>query len=69
MLNPEMTEDTHNRKLGVKDKVQVDLVINNRAAGTAPPTTQKLNKATKFLNTRLPFLKKLFFLTLFSCLV
>jgi hypothetical protein len=38
MLDPEMIEDT--LKIvneGIKDKIQVNLMINNRGGGNAPP--------------------------------
>jgi hypothetical protein len=43
ILNPEMIEET--AKIvneAVKDKVQVNLIINNRAGGNAPLIAQKL---------------------------
>ena len=43
MLDPEMIEDT--AKIvneATKDKVQVNLIINNRAGGNAPLIAQKI---------------------------
>jgi hypothetical protein len=43
MLDPEMIEDT--AKIvneATKDKVQVNLIINNRAGGNAPIIAQKI---------------------------
>ena len=43
MLDPEMIEDT--AKIvneAIKDKVQVNLIINNRAGGNAPLIAQKI---------------------------
>ena len=43
LLNPEMIEDT--AKIvnePIKDKVQVNLIINNRAGGNAPLIAQKI---------------------------
>ena len=38
MLDPEMIEDTAKIVIeGIKDKVQVNLIINTRAGGKAPP--------------------------------
>jgi hypothetical protein len=45
MLDPEMIEDT--AKIvneGQKDKVQVNLIINNRAGGNAPLIAEKIAK-------------------------
>ncbi len=44
MLDPEMIEDT--AKIvneAVKDKIQVNLIINNRAGGNAPLIAQKID--------------------------
>jgi hypothetical protein len=43
MLDPEMIEDT--AKIvseAIKDKVQVNLIINNRAGGNAPRIVQRI---------------------------
>ena len=43
MLDPEMIEDT--AKIvneAIKDKAQVNLIINNRAGGNAPRIAQKI---------------------------
>ena len=43
MLDPEMIEDT--AKIvneAIKDKVQVNLIINNRAGGNAPLIAEKI---------------------------
>ena len=43
MLDPEMIEDT--AKIvneAIKDKVQVNLIINNRAGGNAPMIAEKI---------------------------
>ncbi len=43
MLDPEMIEDTVKIvKEGIKDKIQVNLIINNRAGGNAPLIAQKI---------------------------
>ncbi|MCJ7494170.1 MAG: hypothetical protein MUP68_08025 [Deltaproteobacteria bacterium] len=45
MLDPEMIEDT--AKIvneAIKDKVQVNLIINNRAGGNAPMIAQEVAK-------------------------
>ena len=43
MLNPEMIEDTARIvNEATKDKVQVNLIINNRAGGNAPLIVQKI---------------------------
>ena len=45
MLDPEMIEDT--AKIvneAVKDKIQVNLIINNRAGGNAPLIAEKIAK-------------------------
>jgi hypothetical protein len=45
MLDPEMIEDT--AKIvneAIKDKVQVNLIINNRAGGNAPLIAQKIGE-------------------------
>jgi len=43
MLDPEMIEDT--AKIvneAIKDKVQVNLIVNNRAGGNAPLIVEKI---------------------------
>jgi len=48
MLDPEMIEDT--AKIvneAIKDKVQVNLIINNQAGGNAPRTRPKFGGLTK----------------------
>jgi len=43
MLDPEMVEDT--AKIvneAIKDKIQVNLIVNNRAGGNAPLIAQKI---------------------------
>jgi hypothetical protein len=43
MLDPEMIEDTVKIvKEAIKDKIQVNLIINNRAGGNAPQIAQKV---------------------------
>ncbi len=43
MLDPEMIEDTARIvNETIKDKIQVNLIINNRAGGNAPLITQKI---------------------------
>ena len=43
MLDPEMVEDTVKIvKEAIKDKVQVNLIINNRAGGNAPLIARKI---------------------------
>jgi len=43
MLDPEMIEDTVKIvNEAQKDKVQVNLIINNRAGGNAPLTAEKI---------------------------
>jgi hypothetical protein len=43
MLDPEMIEDTDKIKNEAeKDRVQVNLIINNRAGGNAPMIAQKI---------------------------
>jgi hypothetical protein len=43
MLDPEMIEDTVKiMNEAIKDKVQVNLIINNRAGGNAPLIAQKI---------------------------
>ena len=43
MLDPEMIEDTAKIVTeAVKDKVQVNLIINNRAGGNAPLIAEKV---------------------------
>jgi hypothetical protein len=43
MLDPEMIEDTVKIvNEAIKDKIQVNLIINNRAGGNAPPIAQKI---------------------------
>ena len=43
MMDPEMIEDTAIIvKEAMKDKVQVNLIINNRAGGNAPLIAQKI---------------------------
>ena len=43
MLDPEMIEDTANIvNEAIKDKVQVNLIINNRAGGNAPLIAEKI---------------------------
>jgi hypothetical protein len=43
MLDPEMIEDTAKIvKEAIKDKVQVNLIINNRADGNAPLIAEKI---------------------------
>ena len=43
MLDPEMIEDTtHIVTEALKDKIQVNLIINNRAGGNAPLIAQKI---------------------------
>jgi len=45
MLDPEMIEDTAKIvKEGIKDKVQVSLIINNRAGGNAPLIAEKITE-------------------------
>ncbi len=42
MLDPEMIEDTVKiANEAIKDKIQVNLIINNRAGGNAPLIAQK----------------------------
>jgi len=42
MLDPEMIEDTAKiANEAIKDKVQVNLIINNRAGGNAPLIAEK----------------------------
>jgi hypothetical protein len=44
MLDPEMIEDTAKIvNKAIKDKVQVNLIINNRAGGNAPLIAQKIS--------------------------
>ena len=43
MLDPEMIEDTIKiANEAIQDKVQVNLIINNRAGGNAPLIAQKI---------------------------
>ncbi len=43
MLDPEMIEDTVKIvNEAIKDKIQVNLIINNRAGGNAPLIAQKI---------------------------
>ena len=43
MLGPEMIEDTVKIvNEAIKDKIQVNLIINNRAGGNAPLIAQKI---------------------------
>ena len=43
MLDPEMIEDTARIvNEAIKDKVQINLIINNRAGGNAPLIAQKI---------------------------
>jgi len=45
MLNPEMIEDTIKiANEAIKDKIQVNLIINNRAGGNAPMIAQEVAK-------------------------
>ena len=45
MLDPEMIEDTVKIvNEAIKDKVQVNLIINNRAGGNAPMIAQEVAK-------------------------
>jgi hypothetical protein len=45
MLDPEMIEDTVKIvNEAIKDKVQVNLIINNRAGGNAPLIAQKITE-------------------------
>jgi hypothetical protein len=45
MLDPEMIEDTVKIvNEAMKDKIQVNLIINNRAGGNAPMITQEVAK-------------------------
>ena len=45
MLNPEMIEDTIKIvNEAIKDKVQVNLIINNRAGGNAPMIAKEVAK-------------------------
>jgi len=43
MLDPEMIEDTIKiANEAIKDKIQVNLIINNRAGGNAPLIAQQI---------------------------
>jgi hypothetical protein len=45
MLDPEMVEDTVKIvNEAIKDKIQVNLIINNRAGGNAPMISQEVAK-------------------------
>ncbi len=45
MLDPEMIEDTVKTvNEAIKDKIQVNLIINNRAGGNAPLIAQEVAK-------------------------
>jgi len=47
MLDPEMIEDTVKIvNEAIKDKIQVNLIINNRAGGNAPLIAQEVAKKT-----------------------
>ena len=49
MLDPEMIEDTAQIvNEAIKDKIQVNLIINNRAGGNAPPNRPEDHRPPPF---------------------
>ena len=52
MLDPAMIEDTVKIvNEAIKDKVQVNLIIHNRAGGNAPPDHLEYHCGSQFINT------------------